>query len=463
MGIVISPVVFYVASLVLVIGVLWGIHLMSSPKTAVLGNTFSALCMLFAVAITILYYNVGSLPLIAISLLLSTCIGIIIAIKAKMIHMPQMVAILNGLGGGASTLIALAAVLNGDVVTLFSKFTSILTLVVGGLTFCGSMVAAGKLAGVFNQKPVIYKGHSVIFFIATIILLLLCLGAIPLHLTVYYLLATVALSLFYGYWFTIRIGGADMPITISLLNSFSGVAGSIAGMTIYEPLLVAIGGVIGASGLILTQIMCRAMNRRLWDILSGKTTVTTETKKAVIDTSKAEPIEVISKTPSDAKEAIASAKSVIIVPGYGMAVAQAQHLVKSLCDKMEEQGKEVLFAIHPVAGRMPGHMNVLLAEAGVDYEKLVEMDEVNPSFSKTDLVIIVGANDVVNPAANTAEGTPIYGMPILEAEKAKHIIICNRRARPGYAGVENPLYWNAKSIVLLGDAQENLQGLLEQL
>ena len=457
MDIVISPVVYYISSLILVIGVLLGINLMSSPKTAVRGNKLSAVCMFLAVVLTLLYYKVGSLPLILIFILLSTCIGIVVAIKAKMIHMPQMVAILNGLGGGGSTLIALAAVLNGDISTLFSKVTSILTLVVGGLTFSGSLVAAGKLAGIFNQKPVIYKGHSAIFFTTTFILAVLCLAAIPFKLTLFYLLLTVVLSLFYGYWFTIRIGGADMPITISLLNSFSGVAGSIAGMTIYEPLLVAIGGVIGASGLILTQIMCRAMNRRLWDILSGKTTVTAGAK----ETAPSPAPEIISKTPADAKQIIAQAKTVIIVPGYGMAVAQAQHLVKSLCDKMESQGKEVMFAIHPVAGRMPGHMNVLLAEAGVDYDKLVEMDEANPRFSSTDLVLVVGANDVVNPAANTAEGTPIYGMPILEVDKAKHVIMCNRRARPGYAGVENPLYWNDNSIVLLGDAQANLQGLLE--
>jgi len=457
MDIIISPMIYYISSMVLVLGVLWGIHLMSSPKTAVTGNKFSGICMFLAVVLTVLYYKVGSLQLILVFILLSSCIGIIIAIKAKMIHMPQMVAILNGLGGGGSTLIALAATLNGDVVTYFSKVTSILTLVVGGLTFSGSMVAAGKLAGIFNQKPVIYKGHSQIFFITTLVLAGLCVAAIPLNLTVYYLLITVVLSLFYGYWFTIRIGGADMPITISLLNSFSGVAGSIAGMTIYEPLLVAIGGVIGASGLILTQIMCRAMNRHLWDILSGKTTVTVGAK----DTAASPVPEITSKTPADAKSVIEEAKKVIIVPGYGMAVAQAQHLVKALCDKLEAKGKEVFYAIHPVAGRMPGHMNVLLAEAGVDYDKLLEMDDVNPRFAETDLVIVVGANDVVNPAANTAEGTPIYGMPVLEVDKARHVIMCNRRARPGYAGVENPLYWNEKSIVLLGDAQANLQGLLE--
>ncbi|MDR2713378.1 MAG: NAD(P)(+) transhydrogenase (Re/Si-specific) subunit beta, partial [Clostridiales bacterium] len=272
------------------------------------------------------------------------------------------------------------------------------------------------------------------------------------------------LALFFGYWFAIRIGGADMPIAISLLNSFSGVAGGIAGMAISEPLLVAIGGVIGAAGLILTQIMCRAMNQHLWDILSGKTSTSAAGKKtaapAAVTAAVPEP-----STPSapetDLKSIIDKANTVIIAPGYGLALAQAQHVLKSLCDKLEEQGKEVLFAIHPVAGRMPGHMNVLLAEVDISYDKLLEMDEINPRFPDTDLVLVVGANDVINPAAHTAEGTSIYGMPILEAAKARHIIICNFDTKPGYAGVDNPLYENPKSILLPGDAQETLQGLLD--
>ena len=464
MGTVISPIVFYGISLLLVFGVLMDMNLMSSPKTAVLGNKLGALSMLLAIILTLLYYNVINLVLITVFLLLGSCVGLLVALKVKMIHMPQTVALLHCGGAGAAALIALACVLNGDVITYFSKFTSALALVVGGLTFSGSLVAGGKLSGILKQKPVIYKGHSAIFFITAIMLILLCIASIPGELTPYFLLSILVLALFFGYWFAIRIGGADMPITISLLNSFSGVAGGIAGMAISEPLLVAIGGVIGAAGLILTQIMCRSMNRRLWDILSGKTSAPSVGNAA-------EPIPNThlpeQKAPTTAqgaiKDIVETAQTVIIVPGYGLALAQAQHVLKSLCDHLEEQGKEVLFAIHPVAGRMPGHMNVLLAEADISYEKLLEMDEINPRFANTDLVVVVGSNDVINPAAHTAEGTPIYGMPILEVEEAKHIIICNFDTKPGYAGVDNPLYKNPKSILLLGDAQETLQSLLNSI
>ena len=463
MGIPISPAVFYLISLLLVCGVLMDMNLMSSPKTAVFGNKIGALCVLAAIILTLLYYNVLSLALIAVFLLIGSCIGLLVAVKVKMIHMPQTVALLHCGGAGAASLVALAAVLNGDVLTGFSKFTSALALAVGGLTFSGSLVAGGKLSGKLSQKPVIYKGHSTIFFITAGLLALLCLASLPLELNAYFLIAVMVLSLFFGYWFAIRIGGADMPITISLLNSFSGVAGGIAGMAISEPLLVAIGGVIGAAGLILTQIMCRAMNRHLWEILSGKTSTPTAGKEAdttalaIPEQTKAGDVH------EEAQNTVKAAHTVIIVPGYGLALAQAQHVLKSFSDYLEELGKEVLFAIHPVAGRMPGHMNVLLAEADISYDKLQEMEEINPRFAQTDLVVVVGSNDVINPAAHTAEGTSIYGMPILEVEEARHIIICNFDTKPGYAGVDNPLYKNPKSLLLLGDAQATLQELLDSL
>jgi len=462
MTMVISPAAFYVISLLLVCGVLMDMNLMSSPKTAVLGNKIGAVSMLLAIVLTLLYYNIINLALIAVFLLLGSCIGVIVALKVKMIHMPQTVALLHCGGAGAAALIALAAVLNGDVETAFSRFTSVLALVVGGLTFSGSLVAGGKLSGKLAQKPVVYKGHSAIFFIIAIILGLFCLTSIPFDLTLLYLLAVLILSLFFGYWFAIRIGGADMPIAISLLNSFSGVAGGIAGMAISEPLLVAIGGVIGAAGLILTQIMCRAMNRHLWEILSGKTSMPgkLEARGERIEERKEQEV---SGSDVDVKAIVEAAQTVVIVPGYGLALAQAQHVLKAFSDYLEQQGKEVLFAVHPVAGRMPGHMNVLLAEAGVDYEKLLEMEEINPRFKDTDVALVVGSNDVINPAAHTAEGTAIYGMPILEVEEARHIIICNFDTKPGYAGVDNPLYENPKSILLLGDAQETLQSLLDQV
>ena len=306
MGIVISPPAFYLVSLILVCGVLLDMHLMSSPKTAVLGNKIGAVSVLLAIVLTLLYYHVISLAMIAATILLGGAIGLVAAVKVKMIHMPQTVALLHCGGAGAASLVAIAAVLNGDTITTFSHVTSVLALVVGGLTFSGSLVAAGKLSGVLKQKPVIYKGHSQIFFLIAIILVLLCLSAIAFAPTLGLLLVVLVLALFFGYWFAIRIGGADMPITISLLNSFSGVAGSIAGMAIHEPLLVAIGGVIGAAGLILTQIMCRAMNRHLWDILSGKTSIAVQ-----LDTSVSTPAAPAQQPASPAEMANANLQKII--------------------------------------------------------------------------------------------------------------------------------------------------------
>jgi NAD(P) transhydrogenase subunit beta len=276
-------------------------------------------------------------------------------------------------------------------------------------------------------------------------------------------------SLLYGIIFSIRIGGADMPITISLLNSLSGLAAAIAGFAVRDPLLIATGAIVGSAGLILTRIMCRAMNRSLTEILLGKTTAGPVTPRMdvtggeVPSSMPAETERRLSDTRESAVEWLREAKTVIIIPGYGMALSQAQHMVKTLLDHLENRGKDVRFAIHPVAGRMPGHMNVLLAEADVPYEMLEEMEAINPRFAETDAVIIVGANDVVNPAANTAQGTPIYGMPILNAAEAKFVLIFNKDTRPGYSGVENPLYNRENVALFLGDAAEKIGELMEKL
>jgi NAD(P) transhydrogenase subunit beta len=277
------------------------------------------------------------------------------------------------------------------------------------------------------------------------------------------LMLSIFISLLLGVVFIMRIGGADMPVTISLLNSLSGVAGAIAGFAIYNPILVAVGAIVGAAGLILTRVMCRAMNRSLMEIITGKTTM--------VNTKQIDPETILLEKKDEQKNTklqkknneaiIKEAKKLIIVPGYGMALAQAQHLVKELAKKLEEQGKEVKFAIHPVAGRMPGHMNVLLAEADVDYEQLYELEAINPQFIETDLVIVVGANDVVNPAAITAVGTPIYGMPILRVDEAKYIFICNKDTQPGYSGVDNLLYQKENVSLLLGDAAQTIKQILE--
>jgi NAD(P) transhydrogenase subunit beta len=316
---------------------------------------------------------------------------------------------------------------------------------------------------------VVWPGHQSLTTLALVLSLvwagLAGCPAVPVWLTV---TACAAVSGFLGVSFAIRIGGADMPITISLLNSLSGTAIASAGMSVGDPLLISVGGVVGSAGLLLTQSMCHAMNRSLTDILMGRTSVGAAIPAVPpAEAAPGGPPEAagpdVPAPPADLGALLRSARRVIIIPGYGMALAQAQTQVKELADKLEAGGATVDFAIHPVAGRMPGHMNVLLAEVAVPYEKLREMDEINPDFADCDLAVVVGANDVINPAAHTAEGTPIYGMPVLAAEAARHVIICNLDLKPGYAGVDNPLYKSPKATLLLGDAAETVGSLVEKL
>ena len=492
-----------ILSAILAVLVLAGISMMSKVKTAVAGNLLSALAMLCGIVATLFFAGVVSVWTIYVSILIGALIGSLLAARVKMIQMPQTVALFNGLGGGASALVGLLSV-HGD--SAFVRFTALLAVAVGMVTLVGSLVAAGKLHRVLPQKPVVWKGHS----LCTLLFLALTLGfvvaGIFAHgagLTVCLVGAFVAASLF-GLWFSLRVGGADMPITISLLNSLSGVAGAIAGMAIGDVFLVAVGGIVGASGLLLTQIMCRAMNRKLMSILTGGTVTpaaqtpvleeNAELVERIMDLEKkikeleamvadlearvkaldgqlnAAPAPAPAEAPAPVEEAstaasvLSKAKDVIIVPGYGMALAQAQHQVRQLADKLESRGARVRFAIHPVAGRMPGHMNVLLAEADVDYEKLYEMDAINDDFKDTDAVVVIGANDVLNPAARNAVGTPIYGMPVLNVDEAPEVIVCNFDLKPGYAGVENPIYHREKGVYLeLGDAKETLIRLMAEM
>ncbi len=461
----ITDTVYYIISAVLVLGVLIGISMMSKVKTANWGNTISAACT--AVAIAVVLYNADILTAWQawLGLAKGAAIGIFGAVKVKMIEMPQAVALLNGLGGLASALVAILTINQAGDDT-FAVYTGAVALVVGFVTFAGSLVAAGKLHKLLPQKPVIWKAHSLIVALTVIA----ALAAVVIAPDCVWLIAL--LSAFFGIAFAIRVGGADMPITISLLNSLSGVAGGIAGIAVKDPLLVAIGGVVGASGLLLTQIMCKAMNRSLVSILLGSTAKKTSAKTDDAPVEDVPEKEEIADAPAEeapekkeegatVEEILGNAKKIMIVPGYGMALAQAQSVVKSLADKLEAKGVEVKFAIHPVAGRMPGHMNVLLCEVDVPYDKLYEMDAINGEFAECDAAIIIGANDVVNPAANTAEGTPIYGMPVLNAADAKHVIICNFDKNPGYAGVPNPLYDAANTIMLLGDAKETVARLVD--
>ena len=441
------------------VAVLLGIAAMSKVKSSVKGNALSALAMALAMGLIIVdgINDADTTEIIALSaaLVLGTVIGICWAVKAKMIAMPQIIAMLNGFGGAASALVAAVTAVNGGA-PAFEAATAGLALAIGGVTFTGSLIAAGKLARILDAKPKALPGHSIIMGLLT----LACVAGIVLqtvHCDAWAILVGV-LSLVLGVVFVMRVGGADMPITISLLNSLSGVAGGIAGMAINEPLLVAIGGIVGASGLILTQDMCKAMNRKLSSILTGKTTATAPVAAAQPKEEAKEESPKLTEAAMAAK--LQEAKKVIIVPGYGMALSQAQSDVAELAAALERKGVEVKFAIHPVAGRMPGHMSVLLCEADIDYDKLFMMEDINAEFATCDIAIVIGANDVTNPAANTAEGTPIYGMPVLNVADAPMAVFCNFDTKPGYAGVPNPLYEADQVLLMLGDAKTSVQALI---
>ena len=470
-----------VLTIIIPLLVLAGLWMMSRVSSSVNGNRTSILAMILAILVA--FWGHGMVPLLCtlFFILIGLVIGFMMARKVKMIEMPEMVGLLNGLGGGASALVGIvtlmgitspevsitSAGMHADSFSLgaFESSTGVLAVIVGMITLVGSLIAAGKLHRVIDGRPKVIKNHSLYLTIA----LALCgvffiwsFFGVNDGNAAWIICLSVLFAALFGGLFTIRVGGADMPITISLLNSLSGVAGSIAGMAIGNVMLVAIGGIVGASGLLLTQIMCRAMNRSLGDILLGKTAAPAGKKAAPKATAPAAaPAAPAAKKEASLPELLHDAKKVIIVPGYGMALAQAQHQVKQLADTLRRNGAEVRFAIHPVAGRMPGHMNVLLAEADVPYDDLFEMERINDDFKDTDLVIVIGANDVLNPAAREAEGTPIYGMPVLNVDQAKHIVICNYDLKPGYAGVENPLYTRKEGVTMcLGDAKETVADLV---
>jgi len=480
-----------VLAVLIIVGFLAGIRLMQSPRTALWGNRLGALSMLVAIAWTFVATGQAAPSTALIYIVIGGSIGLILGQSVKMIHMPQTVALLNGFGGAASALVVWAAILSypGQGAEMLFWGTSGLALGVGALTFSGSIIAVLKLQGLAFRQPIQLKGHGHILRVAILLAVLLVLINMTLPGQYYFqFLPVIALlGLLAGFFMTLRIGGADMPIVISLLNSFSGIAASIAGLAVENVILAGTGALVGVAGMILTRIMCRAMNRSLFSVLAGFTPGKKETatpslkddQSAVEADPAADEVtaeeekkseEGAESKPAAEKDSEASlpniinqAKRVIIVPGYGMAVAQAQNAVKQLLDALEGQGKEVKFAIHPVAGRMPGHMNVLLAEAGIDYEKLMDLDAINPQFDHADLAIIVGACDVVNPAANAAEGTPISGMPILNAEKAKHVIVCNIDEKPGYSGVDNLLYDQDHVHAFWGDAAETIPQLTEMI
>ena len=448
-----QAIAYIIASILFILG----LKRLSSAETARQGNRLSSIGMALAVVATLAGSGFSWTWILA-GFVIGGTIGAIAAKRVEMTGMPEMVALFNGSGGIASLLVGWASQLNpGEAgLTTASEIPLYLAILIGGVTFTGSIVAWAKLSGKMNGKPIQFKGQQLINIV--VLLALIVVGFLFVQDSGgqwnTWLIAAVVLSFVFGIMAVIPIGGADMPVVIALLNSYSGLAACAAGFIINNTVLIVSGSLVGASGLVLTSIMCRAMNRSLSNVLfSGFGSATGGSSKAV--EGEAKPI-----SASDTYLILEAASSVVFVPGYGMAVAQAQHVVKELGDLLEENGCEVQHVVHPVAGRMPGHMNVLLAEADVPYEQLVEPDDVNPKIAAVDVAIVIGANDVVNPAARDDEGSPLYGMPIINVDHAKTCIVLKRSLNPGYAGVENPLFFAPNTRMLLGDAKTSVQALV---
>lgn len=464
--------------LAIILVFLGGFRLFRTPRGARSGNLLAAFALLMAVAVVLWRHRILQPELVLIALLAGSLVGWMVAMRVNMIQIPAMVAFQHGAGGVAAFLVSFVELTRGAEPGM-AKISGLLGLIIGAVTFSGSLIAAGKLANLIKQPPVVLPKHS--WLIIGLVVLLafggVAAGGAEAQTLVYYLLVLIVLSVALGLVFSIRIGGADMPVLISFLNATAGLAAAFCGVIIQNRLLIACGATVAASGSILTHVMCKAMNRNLLKVFIGfhsKAATTkpealkegTEPQRDSAPSGQAEPAPAppaAGDPLAAAVEAGQNAKSIIIIPGYGMALAQAQFLVVELATLMEKMGKRVRFAIHPVAGRMPGHMNVLLAEAELDYDKLCEMDDINPEFKDTDLAIVVGASDVVNPAAITIADTPISGMPILLAHEAKRVLVCNLDARPGYSGIENPLYEQNKAILLFGDAKTSMQNLIKGL
>jgi len=441
-----------------------GLKRLSSPLTARNGNLISGVGMVIAILVTLLDREVLSYQAILVGGLVGSLLGLWMARAVKMTAMPQMVALLNGFGGGSSLLVSGAEFLKVELVggtpTLDVAITTQLGLLVGAVTLTGSLVAWAKLQEVMTGKPITFPAQKVINALVFLVIAALATYQILTPeqiLWPFYLV--IGLSLLLGVLLVIPIGGADMPVVISLLNSYSGIAAGMTGFVIHNHLLIIAGALVGSSGIILSQIMCKAMNRSLANVLFGAFGGGSGGGGG----KSAEGLTVRQVTVEDAAVQLAYAQFVIVIPGYGLAVAQAQHLVRELADLIEKRGGEVKYAIHPVAGRMPGHMNVLLAEANVPYEKLCEMDQINDEFPRADVALVIGANDVVNPAARTDPSSPIYGMPILNADQAKSIIVLKRGMSAGFAGIENELFYDPKTAMLFGDAKQSLSRLVAEV
>jgi NAD(P) transhydrogenase subunit beta len=434
------------------------IKLLNSPRTARLGNGLGALGMLMGAIATLFYQEIVRYEWILLGVVLGGALGAWMALRVRMTAMPQMVALLNGFGGGASTLVGLVEVLRkvpqGEDSPVW-LLTVGLSILIGAATFSGSLIAAGKLHEVLTGRPIVFPGHHYqtgLWLVAALVLLVWAIATPAQGL--FGLLTAIATIL--GVWMVLPVGGADMPVIVSFLNSLSGLAAAATGFVLQNYLLIIAGTLVGASGFILTTIMSKAMNRSLWSVLF-------EAVGGQVSTASAEGRTVRQTSAEDVALMLSYAQSVVIVPGYGMAVSQAQHAVKKLLDALQKKGVDVRFAIHPVAGRMPGHMNVLLAEADVPYDLLWEMERINPDFPQVDVALVIGANDVVNPAAKTDRSSPLYGMPILEVDKARTVVVLKRSMNPGFAGVENELFYKPTTYMLFGDAKKSLEAITQAL
>ena len=429
--------------------------MLGKEDTAVRGNFLSALAMLIAVSVTLI--NIFNPLLIIIGISIGALVGSLIALKVKMTSIPEMVALFNGFGGLATFFIAWSE-FNSSIDNSFQYILIMLTVYIGGVTFSGSIIAYGKLSERLKiaKTSIITKLFTTIFYIS-LVYLFYSAGLTEIFIPTFdFFTILLVLTLLGGVGFVLPIGGGDMPVVISLLNSFSGIAAAFAGLLLLNNVLIVAGSLVGASGLILTIIMAKAMNRSIGNILFVGYAASSPSSKSE-ETGEVKPINV-----SDAYLILENANSVLVIPGYGMAVAQAQHVVRELGELLESNGTEVKYGIHPVAGRMPGHMNVLLAEANVPYDVLVEPEDVNPMMDTVDVAVVIGANDVVNPSATEEPGSPIYGMPIIEAHNARTVFVLKRSMSSGFAGVQNPLFFKENTRMLFGDAKDSIGGLVSE-
>jgi H+-translocating NAD(P) transhydrogenase subunit beta len=460
------PLAYLAAACMFIVGIKW----MNSPVTARRGNRLSALGMTLAVVMTLLepslwnpnpaLFGTAALHWLTIGsgIAVGSVVGYAMAKRVKMTDMPQIVAIFNGMGGGAAAAVSSATFLNlAHGTANESPFSILVGTVIGSITFAGSMVAFGKLQGLISGRAITFPGQRIVQVVVALVVLMLCGFILAGHLEVAPFTGALVLSIILGVFFVLPIGGADMPVVISLLNSFTGTAAAFTGFVLQNNVLIIAGALVGASGFILTTLMCRAMNRSLGHVLFGRLGPKAGAAAAAVDGSIQE------TTVDDVAIMLAYARNVIIIPGYGLAVAQAQHAVQELAEVLEKRGVSIKYAIHPVAGRMPGHMNVLLAEANVPYSLLCDMDDINPEFEKADVALIIGANDVTNPAARSDPTSPIYGMPILDVDHAKNIVVMKRSMAPGFAGIDNLLYFNPRCKMLFGDAKKSVTALISEV